>query len=386
MQPLRQKRLFTPGPLTTSRTVKEAMLLDIGSRDDDFITVLRDIHRQLLELGGVSQAQGYEAVLMQGSGTFGIEAVLSCAIPSTGKLLILVNGAYGERMVQIASRHRLATETIRWPEHQAVDPAAVERRLAEEPGITHVAMVHCETTTGILNPVEAIGKLVPSSGRTFIADAMSSFGAIPLSLAAAGIDFLISSANKCIEGVPGFSFVLARREKLEACKGCARTLSLDLFEQWRGMESNGQFRFTPPTHAILAFAQALRELEAEGGVAGRAKRYQSNHRILVEGMMALGFKPYLSPEAQSWIITAFHYPGDPAFRFDEFYRRLAEQGMVIYPGKLGQVECFRIGNIGRLTSADMEELLRAIAAVLRAMDITVPVAAPLAVASVASSR
>lgn len=370
--PDRRKLLFTPGPLTTSATVKEAMLVDVGSRDDEFIAVVRDIRRQLLALGGVSQAQGYEAILLQGSGTFGVEAVLSSAIPPQGKLLILINGAYGERMALMAERHHLPAECLRWPEHQITDPDVVARQLAADPAITHVAVVHSETTTGIINPVEEIGKVVHAAGRTFIVDAMSSFGAIPLSLPAAKVDFLVSSANKCIEGVPGFSFVLARREKLEACKGLARTLSLDLFEQWRGLELNGQFRFTPPTHAILAFAQALRELNAEGGVAGRAKRYQANHAALVAGMKALGFKMYLPPEHQGWIITAFHYPDDPAFQFETFYRRLAERGMVIYPGKLGQVACFRIGNIGRLMPGDIQDLLAAVADVLKAMNIAMP--------------
>ena len=374
MSPANPKRLFTPGPITTSAAVKQAMLVDVGSRDDDFIAVVREIRQQLLAVGGVSEVEGYAAVLMQGSGTFGIESVLSSAIPADGKLLLLVNGAYGERMAQIAARHRLPVEVLRWPEHQVTDPAAVQRRLEADPGLTHVALVHCETTTGILNPVEAIGRRARSAGRAFIVDAMSSFGGIPLSLPAAGIDFLISSANKCVEGVPGFCFVLARKEKLEQCEGHARTVSLDLFEQWRGFERDGQFRFTPPTHALLAFAQALRELEAEGGVAGRAKRYQANHTALVAGMTALGFRPYLPPAQQSWIITAFHYPGDPAFRFAEFYRRLAERDLVIYPGKLGQVACFRIGNIGRLTAADIQALLDAVAVVLRSMKVRVPVA------------
>jgi 2-aminoethylphosphonate-pyruvate transaminase len=376
MTPPRAKRLFTPGPLTTSRTVKEAMLVDVGSRDDTFIAVVRDIRQQLLHLAEVSQESGYEAILIQGSGTFGVEAVLSCAIPPQGKLLILINGAYGERMQRIATRHQLATTVLRWAENQVTDPLEVERALGADPAISHVAMVHCETTTGILNPVESIGNMVASTGRTFIVDSMSGFGAIPLSLASARIDFLVSSANKCIEGVPGFSFVLARREKLEACRGRARTLSLDLFEQWRGLEENGQFRFTPPTHAILAFAQALRELDAEGGVEGRAGRYQANHDALMAGMIALGFQPYLNPACQSWIISAFQYPGDPAFVFQDFYHRLARRGMVIYPGTLGQVACFRVGNIGHLTTVDIQELLTAITLVLREMNLDVPLVPP----------
>ncbi len=350
------------------------MLVDMGSREDAFIETVREVRQRLLELGGVSQATGYEAVLVQGSGTYGVEAVLSSAIPAQGKLLILINGAYGERMLKIATLHRISTEVMRWAENAIVDARAVEERLAQDATITHVAVVHSETTTGLVNPVQALGKVVRGAKRIFIVDAMSSFGAIPLSMTAAEIDFLISSANKCIEGVPGFSFVLARREALAACEGNGRTLSLDLFEQWRGLESNGQFRFTPPTHAILAFAQALRELETEGGVPGRATRYQANHAALMNGMKALGFQPYLSPEHQGWIISAFHYPNDPAFHFEEFYRRLAERGMIIYPGKLGKVACFRIGNIGRLTIADIRELLTAVEGVLRSMKVAVPVA------------
>ncbi len=372
MTSLRAKRLFTPGPLTTSRTVKEAMLEDIGSRDDEFIQMVRDIRRQLLELGGVSQSQGYEAVLLQGSGTFGIESVLSSAVPTVGKVLVLINGAYGGRMLTIAERHHLKAGAIRWAENEVTDPGAVRERLDKDSAITHVAVVHCETTTGIINPIEAIGKIVRASNRTYIVDAMSSFGAIPISLIDARIDFLISSANKCIEGVPGFTFVLAQGEALNACRANARTLSLDLYEQWHGLEGNGQFRFTPPTHALLAFAQALRELQAEGGVAGRARRYQANHAALLGGMTALGFQCYLAPQHQGWIISAFHYPQDPRFSFEEFYRRLAARGMVIYPGKLGEVACFRIGNIGRLTTNDMRDLLDAVRVVLESMGVLVP--------------
>ena len=370
------KRLFTPGPLTTSRTVKEAMLRDLGSRDEEFISLVRDIRRQLLELGGVSQERGYEAVLMQGSGTFGVESVLSSAIPSSGRLLVAVNGAYGERIVQIANRLGLANEALRTAENVPPDPEAVRRCLSKTPELTHVAVVHCETTTGILNPIESIGQAVREAGKAFIVDAMSSFGAVPIDLAASGIDFLVASANKCIQGVPGFSFALARRDRLEACAGTARTLSLDLYEQWKGLESNGQFRFTPPTHAILAFAQALSELKQEGGVAGRAARYSANHQALVFGMRQLGFPPFLDPAHQSCIITAFHYPRDPRFKFEEFYTRLSRRGLVIYPGKLGRVDCFRIGTIGQIHPDDIRDLLDAIAAVLAEMNVAVPVAAP----------
>ena len=198
---------------------------------------------------------------------------------------------------------------------------------------------------------------------------MSSFGAVPIEVAATGSDFLISSANKCIEGVPGFSFVIAKRETLLACEGNARTVSLDLHAQWRGLENDGQFRFTPPTHAILAFEQALQELDDEGGVAGRASRYAANHRALLDGMQAMGFRPYLDPERQNVIITSFHYPTHPNFKFGDFYDRLAKRGFVIYPGKVSQAECFRIGTIGHIFERDVRRLLAAIRTVLDEMGI-----------------
>jgi len=350
-----KKRLFTPGPLTTSASVKEAMLRDLGSRDRGFLEVVGEIREKLLALGGVSRPE-YECVLMQGSGTFAIESVISSAISADGKLLVLVNGAYGRRIAQIARVHAIPTEVIEIPENRKF--RADDFVITE--GTTHVAVIHCETTTGILNAVEEIGEKVTAAGAVFIVDAMSSFGAIPLSLDSAHIDFLISSANKCIEGVPGFGFILARRAALESAKGRARTLSLDLYAQWAGLEKDGQFRFTPPTHVLMAFRQALEELEHEGGVAGRAARYCRNHARLIRGMRELGFEPYLDDSDQSYIITSFRYPTDPEFCFEEFYSALSAQGFVIYPGKLSHESCFRIGTIGRLDESDIEELLAAV--------------------------
>jgi 2-aminoethylphosphonate-pyruvate transaminase len=371
---MKDKLLFTPGPLTTSLTVKQAMLRDLGSRDDEFIALVRRIRERLLDLAGVSQTRGYEAVLMQGSGTFGVESVISSVIPAGGRLLTLVNGAYGERIVTMAMRHKIPVVPLRCAENETPDPAVLRRALKADPGITHVAVVHCETTAGVLNPAAALGRIVRKAGRAFIVDAMSSFGAIPLELEAAGVDFLVSSANKCIEGVPGFAFVLARRAALLTSRGCARTLSLDLLAQWEGLEQTGQFRFTPPTHALLAFDQALKELAAEGGVPGRGRRYQANHAIIARGMAELGFRAYVPAERQAPIITAFHYPAHPNFRFEEFYRRLSERGFVIYPGKLTRVDCFRIGHIGRLHEPDMRALLEAVRAVLMELGVPVPVA------------
>jgi len=364
--------LFTPGPLTTSATVKAAMQRDLGSRDSEFIDLVARIHTELLEIAGVSQESGYEAVLLQGSGTFALEAVLSSVIPPDGRLLVLANGAYGERMLQVAERLKIAAAIQRWPEHESPDSGTVRQLLATELPPTHIAIVHLETTTGILNPLEEIARIVHEHGCRFIVDAMSSFGGVPIDLLALQPDYLVSSANKCLEGVPGFSYVLARREALESTAGYARSVSLDLLAQWQGFERNGQFRFTPPTHALLAFAQALKELRREGGVAGRAQRYRANRNTLLAGMRRIGFREYLAPERQSDIITSFIYPEDTAFDFAEFYRLLAAQGMVIYPGKVSHADCFRIGTIGQIFPEQVEALVSGIERVLGQMEIKMP--------------
>ena len=362
------KLLFTPGPLTTSSTVKEAMLRDLGSLDSEFLETVRNIRMRLLDLGPYPH-EHYECVLMQGSGTFVVESVISSAIPWDGKMLALVNGAYGRRIAQTARVHGIALNVYEVAENVKFTPELVEKCLAKSSGITHVAVVHCETTSGMLNEVEEIGHVVHAAGAAYIVDAMSSFGAVPIDMAGSHIDFLVSSANKCIEGVPGFGFVLANRRALGATKGQARTLSLDLYDQWAGMEADGHFRFTPPIHTILAFEQALNELEEEGGVGARGERYRQNHVALCRGMKSIGFEIYLAEEDQSFIITSFRYPANPAFHFADFYRRLWALGFVIYPGKLSNESCFRIGTIGRITTTDIEALLIAIRHVLHDMGV-----------------
>jgi 2-aminoethylphosphonate-pyruvate transaminase len=356
----KDKILFTPGPLTTSLDVKQAMLRDAGSWHFEFNERVAGIRGKLLELAGVGKEDGYTVVLMQGSGSFGVEAVLGSVVPEEGKLLILANGAYGERMVQMARQLRLKHCALRWDENTAPDVVQIEQVLKDDPAITDVAVVHCETSTGIENPIVEIGRVVKAAGRTYIVDAMSSFGALEIPLEEAGIHYLISSANKCIEGVPGFSFVIARRAELMASEGRARSLCLDLVGQLKGFETNGQFRYTPPTHSVLAFEQALRELATEGGIAARGDRYRRNHEVLVKGMRNLGFRTYLDPALQSFIITSFHFPEDPKFSFNEFYRGLSEKGFIIYPGKIAKADLFRIGSIGRIFPSDIRALLGAI--------------------------
>jgi len=363
------KLLFTPGPLTTSLTVKEAMLRDLGSRDFEFIEIINYIRNDLLRLAKVSRQDGYESVIIQGSGTFGIESVISSVISKGDNLLIIINGAYGERISKIAEVHMIRQTRMVFAENEWPDLSKIEEVLQSNPLITHVAVVHCETTTGIVNPIEAIGILCQFYRKTYIVDAMSSFGAIPINVKESFIDFLISSSNKCIEGVPGFSFVITNKEKLMEAEGKARSLVLDLYAQWKGLEFDGQFRFTPPTHVILAFDQALKELEIEGGIDGRAHRYKENYQKLIAGMRSLGFQEYLEPEKQGYIITSFLYPQHPNFSFKAFYKKLNDKGYVIYPGKLSHADCFRIGNIGKIYGDDIDLLLDAIKEVLQEMEV-----------------
>ena len=350
--------LLTPGPLSTTASVKEVMLRDWCTWDADYNGIVQDIRGRLVELSTRRFRPDYTSVLMQGSGTFSVEATLGTVIPPTGKVLVLANGAYGERMGHIAGRLAIENTVLRCDETRRPDPSLLRETLSADPAITHVALVHCETTTGILNPLEEIAAVVRESGRSLIVDAMSSFGGIPMDVGELGVDFLVSSSNKCIQGVPGFAFVIARRKALGSCEGKARSLSLDLYDQWRTMESeNGKWRFTSPTHVVRAFAQALRELDEEGSVEARSARYRANHFVLVRGMGQLGFTCLLPAELQSPIITSFLEPAAAGYSFPRFYADLKAGGFVIYPGKVSRANTFRIGTIGDVNPATINSLI-----------------------------
>ena len=363
-----QPFLLTPGPLTTSDETKRAMLRDWGSRDTDFIALNRHVREELVALaGGVGT---HVAVPVQGSGTFAVEAMLGTFVPRAGKLLILANGAYGRRMAQMCRYSGRAHVVYETAEDVPPAPAEVGRRLAEDPAITHVAIVYCETTSGILNPVAEVAAVVARNGRRLLIDAMSAFGALPLDAREVRFDAVAASANKCIEGVPGIGFVIAREAALAECEGNAHSLSLDLHDQWRAMERTKQWRFTPPTHVLAAFASALEQHKGEGGVAGRGARYRRNCRILIEGLRGLGFETLLPDHLQAPIIVTVHTPADPRFDFERFYDSLREKGFVIYPGKLTVADTFRIGCIGALGETEMRGALEAIGRTLAEFGVT----------------
>lgn len=348
-------KLLTPGPLTTTDTVKREMLADHCTWDDDYKQITQKIRRELLELAHVSE-KDYTVVLMQGSGSFGVESVITSVVGDDEKLLIVANGAYGERMVDIAEHARISYALYEEEYDKKPSAERVEKLLEEDPAITHVAMVHSETTSGILNDIASVAEVVKAAGKTMIVDAMSSFGGVDIEVGKLGIDFIISSANKCIQGVPGFSFIICNRQKLMESAGKARSLSLDLYDQWKTMEKDGKWRFTSPTHTVLAFAKAMEELKEEGGIPARSKRYYDNNRLLIRKMKEMGIQAYIGEEHQGPIITTFFYPEHHNFSFQEMYEFIKERGYAIYPGKVTDADTFRIGNIGEIYEEDILKL------------------------------
>jgi 2-aminoethylphosphonate-pyruvate transaminase len=334
------------------------MLKDWCTWDAEYNEIVQDVRKRLIKLA--TAGSGYTSVLMQGSGTFAVESALGTIVPKDGKLLVMTNGAYGDRIVRISRIIGIETVVQDSGEVEPPDIKRLGKTLAEDGSISHVAVVHCETTTGILNPIEEIGRVVKQTGRAFLVDAMSSFGGIPMDCEELGIDVLVSSANKCIQGVPGFGFIIARSDVLTGCEGHARSLSLDAYDQWRTMEEqNGKWRFTSPTHVVRAFLQALIELEEEG-LEKRHARYSLNQKLLVDGMENLGFRLLIDRRVHSPIITSFLYPDHPDFSFDSFYSKLKTKGFVIYPGKVSVAESFRIGTIGNVHPKDILRLLKAV--------------------------
>ncbi len=359
--------LLTPGPLTTSLATKAAMLRDWGSWDAAFNAVTADVRRKVLD---IANAQGtHVCVPMQGSGTFSVEAAVNTLVPRDGHVLVLINGAYGARMAKLTQMMGRRLTTFETAESVPTTPADVDRLLERDPSITHVGLIHCETSTGILNPLPEIAAVVARHCRSLIVDAMSSFAALAIDARTMPFDALIAASGKCVEGPPGMGFVLARKAVLDQCAGNSSSLALDLFDQWTYMERTTQWRYTPPTHVVVAFNAALDQFIAAGGQPARLARYSANCETLVAGMTALGFKSFLAPEVQAPIIVTFHAPSDPAYAFSRFYERVRAKGFILYPGKLTQVETFRVGCIGAIGPAEMRHAVNAIRDTLSEMGI-----------------
>ena len=349
--------LLTPGPLTTAPETKHAMLHDWGSRDEEMAAMTARVRESLLKIAGADPE--YVCVPLPGSGTYGLESAIGSLVSATGKMLILVNGAYGRRLAEICKVLGVDHVVREWAEDETVNSNGLAAYLDRDPAVTEVALVHCETTTGILNPLGDISRVVVAKGRRLVVDAMSSFGALELNSREAPYDALIAASGKCLEGVPGLAFVIVRSRWLETCGRNRRSLSLDLHDQWRYMSKTGQWRFTPPTHVVAALDRALRRFDDEGGVAARGARYRANHSALVAGMRAMGFRTLLDDAVQAPIIVTFLAPKQPEWRFDTFCQGLRRRNYVIYPGKLAERESFRVGCIGHIDTLQIQGFLTA---------------------------
>ncbi|UZE09990.1 2-aminoethylphosphonate--pyruvate transaminase [Pseudomonas sp. B21-053] len=359
--------LLTPGPLTTSARTRQAMMVDWGSWDDRFNQLTASLCEQLLAI--INGAGIHHCVPLQGSGTFAVEAAIGTLVPRDGKVLVLINGAYGKRLAKICEVLGRPFSTFETAEDEPTTAADLDRLLRADPGITHIALIHCETSTGILNPLPEIAQVTAQHGKRLIIDAMSSFGALPIDAQQVPFDALIAASGKCLEGVPGMGFVFARKESLANAAGNSHSLAMDLFDQHTYMAKTGQWRFTPPTHVVAALHEALLQYNEEGGLPARHQRYADNCRVLLEDMAELGLRSFLPAAIQAPIIVTFHAPNDPRYQFKEFYERVKAKGFILYPGKLTQVETFRVGCIGHVNQAEMHAAVAAIAEVLREMEV-----------------
>ncbi|MEW6512650.1 MAG: 2-aminoethylphosphonate--pyruvate transaminase [Pseudomonadota bacterium] len=359
--------LLTPGPLTTSAATKQAMQRDWGSWDGAFNALTASVCRDIAEIAHAGDT--HVCVPLQGSGTFAVEAALGTLVPQHGKVLVPNNGAYCQRIVRILGYLGRAVVVLDFREDEPADPVRIDAALAADPSITHVAQVHCETGTGILNPLPEIALVVAGRGRRLIVDAMSSFGAIPIDAQKMPFDALIAASGKCLEGVPGMGFVIADRAALAASEGNCHSLAMDLYDQWVYMQKTGQWRFTPPTHVVAALRAAIDQYKEEGGQPERLSRYAENCAVLVGGLRGIGLHTFLDDRVQAPIIVTFHAPSVPAYDFSELYRRVREKGFILYPGKLTTVNTFRVGCIGAIGAAEMRRAVETIGATLREMGI-----------------
>ena len=359
--------LLTPGPLSTSARTKQSMLRDWGSWDADFNQITARLREGLLR---IVHGQGtHECVPLQGSGTFAVEAAIGTLVPRDGHVLVPVNGAYCQRIAKICKVLGRKLTTFDYAEDAQVRPEDIDRLLTENPGITHVALVHCETSTGILNPLHEIALVAQRHGKGLIVDAMSSFGALEIDARKTPFDAVVAASGKCLEGVPGMGFVLARRAALERCEGNCHSLAMDLYDQWVYMNKTTQWRFTPPTHVVAALDSALAQYFEEGGLPARGGAYARNCRTLIEGMAGLGLRSFLPAAIQAPIIVTFHAPADPRYEFKAFYNAVKARGYILYPGKLTTVETFRVGCMGQLGERGMAGAIEAVRDVLREMGI-----------------
>ena len=368
---IKRNVLLNPGPATTTDSVKLAQVVpDICPREQKFGELMRSVADDLTAIAGGGAE--YASVLFGGSGTAAMDAVINSVIPPEKKILIINNGAYGERMVKIAQAYRIGYIELRFPWDELPDIGKIEAALQQDAEIAVVGMVHHETTTGLLNPIQDIGALVRQYNKLFVVDTISSFAGIPLDIKACNIDFMMSTSNKCLQGMAGIAFVICRIAELERIQSSPRrSFYLSLYDQYAYFERNLQMRFTPPVQTMYALRQAIDEFLAEG-MEQRYARYTRNWHVLRKGMQELGFRILTQPEQESHILITVEYPDSPAFDFDVLHDRLYERGITIYPGKTGKKDTFRLANMGAITEEDIQYFLGSLREILIELNIQLP--------------
>jgi 2-aminoethylphosphonate-pyruvate transaminase len=365
---VQRKILLNPGPVTTADAIKAALLVpDICPREQDFGAVIAAVRRKLLMVAD-ADPNSHSAVLIGGPGTAAMESAIGSLVPANGRLMIIDNGAYGQRAAEIAAALAIPFDVwhLPWTERPPLDQ--LRARLDRSGPFTHLFWVHHETTTGLLNPLRSICRLCAERGIVSIVDAMSSLGGLPLSLRNDGIDFVISSANKCLEGMPGISFVIGPTALIADSVSIGRTYALNLWRHWSAQEKTAQFPFTPPVQVLYVLDQALDHALIET-IAARAARYHACYRVMLDGMISLGFEPLLPRELHSGLLTAFRLPSWTGFSFIDFHDFLYARGITLYPGKLPGVETFRVANIGALSADDLQTFVDAARMYLKARNI-----------------
>lgn len=360
--------LLTPGPVSVSATTKQVMMIDRPSGDVEFQTDVSQARDYLVEL--VNGRGAYTAIPVPGSATYANEGVIATLVPPGGKVLLHTNGVYGDRLIEICAANGTPHVVLRTRPFAPATPEAFEAVLCADPAITHVMVVHCETSTGMLNPLEPVAEICRRHAKGLLIDAVASFGAMAIDARALGFHAVTLSSNKCMQGVPGVGWAIVQQHALEAARGVCRSLSLDLWDQNQHMQRTGAFRFTPPTHVVAAFAQACREHAAEGGSAARLSRYRRNWHRLIDGMRQMGFSTVVPDEHASPIVATFHNPPDPAFSFDALFQGMKRRGFVIFPGRLAIADTFRIGCMGDVTEDDIGAAMAALAETLVEMGMT----------------
>ncbi|MCL2791862.1 MAG: 2-aminoethylphosphonate--pyruvate transaminase [Spirochaetaceae bacterium] len=364
--------LLNPGPSTTTETVKASLIQDdICHREEEFAQIVRGICDDLVKV--VHGKSDYSAVLFAGSGTIIIDVALNSLVPDGKKVLVLNNGAYSQRGVDVCKYFRIPVIDMKIDILDTPDLALVEKTLKENPDIAVVFTAHQETGTGLLNPIREIGALSRKYKAIFVTDSTSTYGVMPMNVYDDNIDFCMASSQKGLNAFTGLSFIVGKTSEIEKTKDYqARSYYTNLWRQYDFFKKNKQMHFTPPVQIMYSLAQALKEHFAEGEQA-KWKRFRDGYKVIREEMAKLGFKDILPEDKQTGLVVGILNPKDPNFDFNKIHDYLYEKGVTIYPGKIADLETFRVCNLGSLGPDDIRDAFKVLTDALKACGVALPV-------------